>query len=75
MPRGPPISTCASQAYATSIEFCGVFAKNMDGMHLLSFLRTVDLAKAQESFVSGLEDSGDGTPELGHQSSTSLTDR
>src|ERR1039458_4345738 len=51
MPRRPPISTETSQAYATRIEFCRVFAENMDSMHLLSFLLTADQAKAHERFV------------------------
>jgi hypothetical protein len=61
MPRRPPISTETSQSYATRIEFCRVFAENMDSMHLLSFLLTADLAKAEECFVSGLEDCVEGT--------------
>src|ERR1039458_2088237 len=61
MPRRPPISTETSQAYATRIEFCRVFAENMDSMHLLSFLLTADQAKAEECFVSGLEDCVEGT--------------
>src|SRR5271154_4020490 len=61
MPRRPPISTETSQAYATRIEFCRVFAENMDSLHLLSFLLTADLAKAEECFVSGLEDCVEGT--------------
>jgi hypothetical protein len=61
MPRRPPISTETSQAYATRIEFCRVFAENMDGMHLLSFLLTADQTKAEECFVSGLEDCVEGT--------------
>jgi hypothetical protein len=56
MPRGSAISTETSQSYATSSEFCRVFAENMDSMHLLSFLLTADLTKAEECFVSGLED-------------------
>ena len=56
MPRRSLISTETSQAYATSTEFCKVFAENMDNMHLLSFLLTADLTKAEECFVSGLED-------------------
>src|ERR1035438_1546706 len=56
IPGGSPISTETSQAYATSIEFCRVFAENMDSMHLLSSLLTADLTKAEECFVSGLED-------------------
>ena len=55
MPRRRPTSSEASQAYATSIEFCRVFAESMDSMHSLSFLLTADLAKAEECFVSGLE--------------------
>ena len=61
MPRRPPISTETSQAYATRIEFCRVFAENIDSLHLLSFLLTADLAKAEECFVSGLEDCVEGT--------------
>jgi len=61
MPRRPPISNETSQAYVTRIEFCRVFAENMDSMHLLSFLLTADQAKAEECFVSGLEDCVEGT--------------
>jgi hypothetical protein len=53
--RTSPISTDVSQGYATSAEFCRVFAQNMDSMHLLSFLLTADLTKAEECCVSGLE--------------------
>ena len=61
MPRRPRISTETSQAYATRIEFCRVFAENMDSLHLLSFLLTADQTKAEECFVSGLEDCVEGT--------------
>jgi hypothetical protein len=61
MLRRLPISIETSRAYATRIEFCRVFAENMDSMHLLSFLLTADLAKAEECFVSGLEDCVEGT--------------
>ena len=61
MPRRPPICTETPQAYATRIEFCRVFAGNMDSMHLLSFLLTADQSKAEECFVSGLEDCVEGT--------------
>lgn len=56
MLRKRPMGTEAFRAYATSAEFCGVFAENMDNMHLLSFLLTADLTRAEECFVSGLED-------------------
>ncbi len=61
MPRRSAISTEASQLYATSTEFCRVFKENMDSMHLLSFLLTADLTKAEECFVSGLEDCAKGS--------------
>jgi hypothetical protein len=54
--RTSPISTEISPAYATSTEFCRAFIENMDSMHLLSFLMTADLVKAEECFVSGLAD-------------------
>ena len=56
-----PISTDISEAYATSAEFCKVFSENMDSLHLLSFLLTGDLTKAEECFVSGLEECVEGS--------------
>ena len=56
MPRTSPISTEEARAYATSTDFCRVFGENMDSIHLLSFLLTADQTKAEECFVSGLED-------------------
>lgn len=56
MPRRRPTTTAASQLYATSTEFCRVFKKDMDSMHLLAFLLTADLTKAEECVVSGLGD-------------------
>ncbi len=61
MLRRSPISSETSRLYATSTEFCQVFKENMDSMHLLSFLLTADLAKAEECFVSGLEDCAKGS--------------
>ncbi len=55
------IATVISQAYATGTEFCTVFLGNMDSMHLLSFLLTADLTKAEECFVLGLEDCAKGS--------------
>jgi len=56
MPRRSLISNKTSQLYATSTDFCRAFAENMDNMHLVSFFLTADLTKAEECFVSGLED-------------------
>jgi hypothetical protein len=60
--RRSPISTDISRAYATSTEFCRAFTDNMDSVHLLSFLLTGDLTKAEECFVSGLADCVTGSP-------------
>jgi hypothetical protein len=54
--RTSPISTERSQAYATSTDFCIVFTENMASMHLLSFLLTADLTKAEKCFVCGVGD-------------------
>jgi hypothetical protein len=59
--RTGPISTDLSEAYATRIDFCEAFAENMNALYLLSFLLTADVAKAEECFVSGLEDCVEGT--------------
>lgn len=42
--------------YATSDDFCGVFADGMDDLYQLTFLLTRDCAKAEQCFVAGLED-------------------
>jgi DNA-directed RNA polymerase specialized sigma24 family protein len=55
------LSTEKVQMYANNAEFQKVFKENMDGMHLLSFLLTTDHAKAEECFVSGLEDCAEGS--------------
>ena len=60
LPRWP-LSNNRSPVHATSAEFCGVFAEDMESLHLLSFLLTADQAKAEECFVSGLEDCIAGT--------------
>lgn len=51
------ISTEKVQVYAASAKF----KENVDGMFLLSFLLTTDHAKAEECFVSGLEDCAEGS--------------
>jgi len=61
MARRSPISTESPRVYATSTGFCEVFRTDMDNMHLLSFLLTADLTKADECFVSGLQDCVQGS--------------
>jgi len=46
--------------YASSEDFCRIFHEDMNGLYLLSFLLTADRAKAEQCFVSGLEDSVQG---------------
>jgi len=46
--------------YASNEDFCRIFHEDMNGLYLLSFLLTADRAKAEQCFVSGLEDSVQG---------------
>lgn len=52
--------TARSIPYASSSDFCRIFHQDMEGFYLLSFLLTGDRDKAEQSFVSGLEDSVKG---------------
>jgi hypothetical protein len=51
------VSRRRSTAYATAADFCGIFAQDMKGLYLLSFLLTADRKKAEECFAAALEDS------------------
>src|SRR5260370_20270317 len=46
--------------YASSEDFCRIFHADMNELYLLWFLLTADRAKAEQCFVSGLEDSVQG---------------
>jgi hypothetical protein len=48
--------------YATGNDFCRIFQQEMNGFYLLSFLLTGDREKAEQCFVSGLDDSVKGNP-------------
>jgi len=48
--------------YASSADFRQIFDEDMNGLYLLSFLLTADREKAEQCFVSGLEDAVDGNP-------------
>ncbi|MFY9740492.1 MAG: hypothetical protein WA252_02750 [Candidatus Sulfotelmatobacter sp.] len=48
--------------YTSSSDFCQVFQEDMNGLYLLSLLLTADREKAEQCFVSGLEDSLEGGP-------------
>ena len=42
--------------YTVARDFCRIFAEHTNGLYWLSFLLTADSAKAEQCFVSGLED-------------------
>ena len=48
--------------YASSADFCRIFDEDMNDFYLLSFLLTADREKAEQCFVSGLEDAVEGNP-------------
>lgn len=48
--------------YASHDDFCRVFDEDMNSLYLLSFLLTADREKAEQCFVSGLEDAVEGNP-------------
>ena len=48
--------------YASSGDFRRIFHEETDSLYQLSFLLTADHEKAEECFVSGLEDSVNGSP-------------
>src|ERR1700726_604435 len=60
MPGAKQITTPAP--YANSDDFCRVFNEDMNSLYLLSFLLTADREKAEQCFVSGLEDAAEGNP-------------
>jgi len=48
--------------YTSTADFCRVFQEDMNGLYLLSLLLTADHEKAEQCFVSGLEDAAEGSP-------------
>ena len=48
--------------YASCADFGRVFDEDMNSLYLLSFLLTADREKAEQCFVSGLEDAVEGNP-------------
>lgn len=49
-------SDVAVAEYAVAADFCRIFTEEMKGLYQLSFLLTANPAKAEQCFVSGLED-------------------
>jgi len=60
MPEAKPMTRFT--LYTSSGDFCRVFEEDMNGLYLLSLLLTADREKAEQCFVSGLEDSVEGSP-------------
>ncbi len=48
--------------YASRDDFCRIFHEKMDSLYLLAFLLTADHRRAEQCFVSGLEDALGGNP-------------
>jgi hypothetical protein len=49
-------------SYASSDDFRQVFDEDMNSLYLLSYLLTADREKAEQCFVSGLDDTIEGNP-------------
>jgi len=60
MPEAKPIMR--PTPYASSADFCRIFYGEMSSLYPLSFLLTADRRKAEQCFVSGLQDSLEGNP-------------
>src|SRR6202021_3694029 len=60
MPEAKPIARATP--YASSADFCRIFDEDMNDLYLLSLLLTADREKAEQVFVSGLEDAVEGNP-------------
>jgi DNA-directed RNA polymerase specialized sigma24 family protein len=60
MPEAKPITSPTK--YASSGDFRRIFHEETDSLYRLSFLLTADREKAEQCFVSGLEDSLNGSP-------------
>jgi hypothetical protein len=48
--------------YANGADFCRIFRQDMQNLYRLSFLLTADPDKAEQCFVSGLDDCATGNP-------------
>jgi hypothetical protein len=58
------MSSAKTQPFATNTEFARVFCEHMISLYLLAILLTANQAKAEECFVSGIEDCVNGAKEL-----------
>jgi DNA-directed RNA polymerase specialized sigma24 family protein len=56
-----PQRTTGPTSYASNRDFCRIFHEETDSLYQLSFLLTAERGKAEQCFVSGLEDSLKGS--------------
>lgn len=54
------VATERAALYANGADFCRIFREDMKNLYLLSFLLTADPDKAEQCFVSGLDDCATG---------------
>lgn len=54
-----------TQQYATTADFCRIFAEDMKSLYFLSLVLTADPQKAESCLVSGLEDCATGNQVFG----------
>jgi hypothetical protein len=60
--RTQPNSKERTTTYATSADFCRIFKEDMESLYSLSLVLTADPDKAEQVFVSGLDDCSAGNP-------------
>jgi len=60
--RIQPSSKERTTTYATSSDFCRIFKEDMESLYSLSLVLTADSDKAEQVFVSGLNDCSEGNP-------------
>ena len=62
MTRVQPNSKERTTTYATGADFCRIFKEDMESLYSLSLVLTANPDKAEQVFVSGLDDCSAGNP-------------
>jgi hypothetical protein len=57
-----PSSNACTTRYATDTDFCRIFKEDMQSLYSLSLVLAADPEKAEQIFVSGLDDCSSGNP-------------
>jgi hypothetical protein len=58
-------STPRTTQYATTSDFCRIFAEDMENLYFLALVLTADPDRAEQCFVSGLDDCATGNQVFG----------